>query len=316
MKRLKLLLFSVVMAVSLSTVWAEAPVEEASSDYQTGKVTESETVEAAPAEDDRNVVESTANAITEEQQQSVSYQEESHSPRLAQVAPQFDTSSMPMDQRVKRVEQQVNNIANMNLPQQTAELQQQIARLRGQLDVQEHDMQLLRKQLADFYKDLESRIGRTNTVAAKGVSDSRFDVEPTKTADIPLQDASAYQAAFALLTTRKYSQAQQAFINYIRNYANGKYVADAHYWLGEIHLLNKEAPNAEVEFQTVINKYAQSPKASDAKLKIAIIHANAGKIQQAKLELLDIKKKNPNSTAAQLANIRLQQLEQGNSLTQ
>jgi len=44
---------------------------------------------------------------------------------------------------VARLESQMNNIVRMNLPQQVAELQQQLAQLRGQLQVQAHDLKLL-----------------------------------------------------------------------------------------------------------------------------------------------------------------------------
>ena len=40
---------------------------------------------------------------------------------------------MPLPERVSRLEEQVNNLVQMNLPQQIAELQQQVEKLNGQL---------------------------------------------------------------------------------------------------------------------------------------------------------------------------------------
>src|SRR3990167_3486616 len=52
-------------------------------------------------------------------------------------------SALTIEQRMARVEQQVANLANMNVAQQVNDLQQQLAELRGQLQIQARDLQLL-----------------------------------------------------------------------------------------------------------------------------------------------------------------------------
>lgn len=337
------------LGMGLGAMAAEAPVEDASTSFvQDHPVSAVSTVvhEAPVAE----LAESTGEDVADKSDQSQVNQQvvpqstlaantdsssgqnaENVQPQSQENAPTTDqqpgahsatdASQLPMTQRVTRLEQQLTNIVNMNLPQQITLLQQQIAQMRGQLEVQGHDLQLLNKQLRSFYQDLNNRINQSNNLNSSNNSSSvNSNPKPNTNVlsgsnSVQLQDANAYQLAFSQLTKRQYSKAQQLFATYMSDYPNGQYVADAHYWLGEIYLAEKNYQKAKTEFDTVISQYPKSAKISDAKLKIAIIHAHLGKIDQAKTELQKIKRNHPNTTAAQLANIRLQQIEQNADLT-
>jgi tol-pal system protein YbgF len=221
--------------------------------------------------------------------------------------------SFPLSQRMVRMEQQLNNLINMNLPQQIAELQEQVAQLRGQLQVQAHDLKILNNQQTTFYKDLDDRIKQLQNLNSNDSGDNGSNkvdnnTATTNTSSIQLKDSTAYQTAFDLVTKHQYVRAKAAFQNYMNNYPNGDYVANAHYWLGEIYCKNKDKTKAEAEFTTIVTKYPKAHKVPDAKLKLAIIHSGQGKVKQAKQELQAIIKDHPKSTAAQLANIRLQQM--------
>lgn len=217
-------------------------------------------------------------------------------------------------QRLERLEQQMNNITNMNLPQQISDLQQQLAQIRGQLEVQKHNLQLLNNQQRSLYQDLDQRITQFKNLNSGDISNGNSSSRKSSansvsgSENIQLQDANTYRAALDLLTKKQYDKAKAAFQNYLDDYPNGNYVANAHYWLGEVYLQQKNTHKATAEFQVVRDKFPKSEKMLDAKLKLAIIHAEMGKISEAKRELMEIKKQHPESTVAQLANIRLQQL--------
>ncbi|MBW5803048.1 tol-pal system protein YbgF [Coxiella endosymbiont of Ornithodoros amblus] len=240
----------------------------------------------------------------------------------AAATPQMD---LTVTQRLARLEQQLNNIINMNLPQQISDLQKQLAQVRGQLQVQERNLELLNNQQRSFYRDLDQRITQLKNLNSNN-SDSSNDNsasssqkpstgDTSNTNNIQLQDSNTYRQALDLLTKKQYDKAEAFFQNYLNDYPNGSYVANAHYWLGEIYLQQKDRKNAAHEFQTVRDRFPKSEKVLDAKLKLAIIDAEDGEIKQAKEELTKIKKQHPGSTAAQLANIRLQQLEEVDSET-
>lgn len=225
------------------------------------------------------------------------------------------------NKRLARLEQQINNIANMNLPQQLIDLQQELARISGQLQVQEHNLQLLNNQQCSFYQDLNQKITKLKNL--NGVSTPNDNISFKQSSwhnSIPgnekiqlLQDSNTYQAGLDLLTKKKYEKSEAAFQNYLDDYPNGNYVANAHYWLGEIYLQQKNTHKAAIEFQVVRDKFLKSEKILDAKLKLAIIHMKMGKTAEAKRELMEIKKCHPESTVARLASVCLQQLESATS---
>ena len=247
--------------------------------------------------------------------QQVSGQETSASAKMSnessKVAPPDPVLFLPVQpltdgQRIARLEQQMNNLIDMNLPQQITDLQQQLAQVRGQLQEQQHDLQLLNDRLLTQLKNLNSNTS-DNSSSQKSIGNSLFNNKNTQ-----LQGSTVYRAALNFLNKKQYTKSLISFKNYLDNYPNGNYVANAHYWLGETYLEQKNIKKAVLEFQTVRNRFPKSEKVLNAELRLAIIHAETGQVAQAKQELMEIKKQHSGSTVAQLASIRLQQLEATN----
>lgn len=248
---------------------------------------------------------------------------ESSNGSATEITPPDPAISLPRQpltdsQRIARLEQQMNNLININLPQQIIDLQQQIAQVRGQLQEQQRDLQLVNNQLRSFYNDLNQRITQLKNLNSDSSNDNSSSQKTTgdslsNNGNIQLQDSTAYQTALNFLTKNQYDKAEASFQNYLNDYPNGNYVANAHYWLGEIYLEQKDRKKAALEFQIIKNKFPKSEKVLDAQLKLAIIHAENGQVAQAKQELMKIKKQHSSSMVAQLASIRLQQLEAANS---
>ncbi|MDF1795174.1 MAG: tol-pal system protein YbgF [Coxiellaceae bacterium] len=251
-------------------------------------------------------------------------------------------SSMPVGQRLTGLARQVQNITAMNLPQQISDLQNQIQQLRGQLQVQSHDLKLLNTQQRSFYQDVDQRIQRlkalvsnsngngddsssngsgpspsgsssnsNNSSKAAGSNVTSQLNTSTASQNFNLKDAQTYQSAFALVLKRKFTPAMEGFQNYLSSYPNGRYAVNAHYWLGEIYLRQSQTDKAVSEFATVVKNYPKSNKVADSKLKIAMIHMSQGKTAMAKNEYTALKKQYPGTTAAQLASIQLQQIAAG-----
>lgn len=228
--------------------------------------------------------------------------------------PTVDTSMMTTNQRLNRLEQQVNNLIQMNLPQQVAELQQQVQKLNGQLEEQAHAMDKMSEQQLHVealpptppvpVPSPTQAPAPTNAVPIAAIPDNTLH-GPTIS---PQTDSTDYQNAFSLLTAKQFPAAGEAFLAYIKNHPNGQFVANAHYWLGEIYLQQKNLTQASLEFSVVVQQYPVSNKVADAQLKLAIIHAQQGQTAQARQELQTVMQRYPDSTAAQSASVQLQQL--------
>ena len=254
------------------------------------------------------------------------------------VAPP-DVSGLTTDQRIARLEQQINNLVVMNLPARLDALQLEIEKLNGQHEQDAHDLKALSDQLRDFYADLTRRIGGAppanhigDTAANHGGKDavnhdskgdnngSSLESQSSTLAPAPSATASPdpdqqsvpkeqkmYESALNLLQQKKYAAAADKMADYLKDYPTGAYVVNAHYWVGESHYLLNQYDQAAVEFKLLLDKYPNSTKTQDAMLKLAIIHDNKGDHELAKKEFSQVVKRFPGSTAAQIAKQHLAQ---------
>lgn len=224
-----------------------------------------------------------------------------------QPAPSSDAglTNLPPAERLIRVEQQVQNLVNMGMPQEISQLQQQVQQLTGEIEQQQHELALLQKQLKQQTQQLKVS---TPGNSAKSPADASVSAAEDELSD----EDQAYQNALLLLNKKQYQTAAVAFKKYLKNYPQGKFAANAHYWLGELYSVEGDLSSASSEFAVVISKYPNGDKAADAQLKLAMIHVQQGQTSSARLELQQIQKQFPGSAAAHLAEIQLQQLNLSN----
>jgi tol-pal system protein YbgF len=217
-------------------------------------------------------------------------------------------SSLSTDQRISRLEQQMQ--AQSGSAQQLDLLQQQVQELQGQVDEQSHQLQQLRDQLNNFYSDLDQRISGAKVKANVNAEAAQTPVAAKNTVapSVASEEQQAYDTSFDLLKDGKYDEAVPKFKAYIKTYPQGKYVANSHYWLGEIYYLQSDLKNAISEFQIVTKTYPSSQKVPDAMFKIALIHYDQGQYSTARKEFTNIKKTYPNTSVARLADQQLKKM--------
>jgi tol-pal system protein YbgF len=92
-------------------------------------------------------------------------------------------------------------------------------------------------------------------------------------------------------------------------YPGGKLSDNAHYWMGEAHYAALRYREAADEFNKVIVNYPQSPKLPDALLKLGFSYYELGEWGKARDSLEQLVTRYPQSTAAQLADKRLQKMK-------
>jgi tol-pal system protein YbgF len=91
--------------------------------------------------------------------------------------PMQNRESLPVDQRIKLLEQQLSNLVQMNLPAKIDALQQQLQELNGQLEVQTHEVQMLSEQL-------KNPSPNTGTTAKPNISNENNTVAETPKAEV------------------------------------------------------------------------------------------------------------------------------------
>jgi len=94
------------------------------------------------------------------------------------------------------------------------------------------------------------------------------------------------QASNLLLKERDINAAAQAFKQHVIDYPASPYTANAHYWLGEIYLLQGQDEMARQAFTLVVEQHPKHSKAMDATFKLGKIYHQLGEIDRAR-ELLE-----------------------------
>lgn len=207
-------------------------------------------------------------------------------------------------------------------------LQQEIQELRGQLEVQAHDLKLLQQQQVAFYKDLDSRLGSAANTNSQGKAPTELSlgsnpstaapvaVQTSKTSNVtpviapvsrvnPADEQISYLAAYELVKNKKYDDAVRAMQTFVQKYPSGGYTANAEYWLGELYLAKKEYPKALEHFELVLQKFPSSSKSAASLLKTGYVYTATGNKQEAKRRLQQVIRTYPGTPTAQLANSKL-----------
>lgn len=186
-------------------------------------------------------------------------------------------------------------------------VQQEVLQLRGQVEEQAHQIKKLKQQRLDDYIDLDRRLSQLGqpgngrpVLSSSSSSDSPESNTSSAAAGVQASEIQSYRSAIDLvLKQQKYDQAADALIQHLQDYPNGRYAANAQYWLGEIYLLKNELETARQWFAKLLSTYPDHSKVPDAQFKLGKVHHLLGNDAQAK-QFLN-KAASSNSSAASLA---------------
>jgi tol-pal system protein YbgF len=219
---------------------------------------------------------------------------------------------------------------NATLIDKIQKLQQEVQELRGQLEVQAHDVKLLQQQQLAFYKDLDSRLATTSTgksaqatapsltIGSNEPPQPAAPAAPAKIVKIttapviapaskmnPADEQISYLAAYELVKNKQYDDGINAMQIFVQKYPNGGYTANAEYWLGELYMVKKDYAQALEHFDVVLNKFPSSSKSAASMLKVGYAYAASGNTDEAIKHLQQVVKSYPGTPTAQLASSKL-----------
>ena len=257
---------------------------------------------------------------------------------LAAPAPVYDAVGQSaavrdLENRVRRIETRMDNQSLVKMIQRVDQLQRDMQKLIGDIEIQNHQLQTLKEQQRKLYADIDQRLRKLEGSAGSGAPSSPSTVggSPTKPVPVtPVQPGqggspqvppsamsevertvarSAYERGFNLLKQGRYELAAQSFKAFLESYPKAAYADNAQYWLGEANYAQKNYKTALTEFKKVIDNYPNSPKKADAMLKLGYTYDELGDKKLAMQTLNTIVSTYPNSTAARLAEKRIKNLK-------
>lgn len=219
-----------------------------------------------------------------------------------------------LEDRLTRVERLLDSGTLTDMANQQDQLRRVVQELQGEVEVMRRELAEIRQRQHDLYLDTDRRLQQLEAGAVRPTSPAADDsaAAPTEAGESdtpsPPDELTAYQAAFTALKDGRYAAATKAFQGFLQQFPQGQYAANALYWLGESYYVVRDFPSALSQFQRVLDEHPASSKSPDALLKIGFVHHELGEVAKARQVLEQVKADYPNSTAAALAERRLQRL--------
>ncbi|MDR2574024.1 MAG: tol-pal system protein YbgF [Desulfovibrio sp.] len=111
-------------------------------------------------------------------------------------------------------------------------------------------------------------------------------------------EETAYKAALKLAMSGRPAESINLFRDFLQQYPDGRYAANAEYWIGECLYAQRNYQDALAQFQLVNTRYAAHHKNADALLKAGMTLAKLGDKQGAVDKYRNLITAFPNSEAA------------------
>jgi len=220
-------------------------------------------------------------------------------------------SQQALEQRVSKIETTLKSQGLVDLLGQVDRLNQELSKVKGQLEVVTHDIEVTQQRQKDLYTDVDGRVRKLET-GAPAAGNAASPTVPT-TATVPANENSAEQKDFdmalALTKAGKHKDAFDAYEKFLQAYPNGKNSPEAMYLLGYSQFSLKNYKAAIATQQKMIKQFPDSPKQPDAYFNIANAQIQLADVDSAKKTLRDLLAKYPDSEVAPNAKRRLAVLE-------
>lgn len=259
--------------------------------------------------------------------------------RFARIESNIDAlqqSNQKLQESIDRLEQSIRNLGLPALASQIDGVSQDLARLRGQVEVQGNQVDQTQKHSKEFYLDLDTRLrvieqerakaadaakAQEQAAAADAGTPANSGIEPpVPVAGAPAaaggpvtpvvtpptaRETQAYDAAYKLFKVANYPAAVRAFQAFGKNWPNSSYTPNVGFWMGMAHYRQKAYAPAAAALQSVASAYPDSPKAPDALLNLSSVQLEQGDTKAAHHTLEDLLNRYPSSEAAAKAKARL-----------
>jgi len=247
-----------------------------------------------------------------------------------------------LDVRLGKLEGAIQqNKQLLDLLKEVETLKADVAKMRGQAEVQVHQLDTLGKRQNDLYVDLDQRIADLAKAAkaapavaeaapvASGPQPASTPAAPSPAAAAaatppapppvaaaapapqldPLVESRTYEAALNHFREANYAGAIAGFKGFLKAYPDSALAPNAQYWVGYSYYTLKDYKSALAHQQKLVAAYPTSAKVPDALLNIAANQIALDNLAGARKTLEELVAKHPGTNAAALASRRLAALK-------
>lgn len=122
------------------------------------------------------------------------------------------------------------------------------------------------------------------------------------------QEKALFDSAYLDLVNGRYNAATAGFEKLLVQFPDGAHTSGALYWLGEAQYAQREFGTAREYFDQLLVLYPTDKKVPDARLKVGFVEHELGDVEAARATLEGVVSRHPRTTAALLAQRRLNEL--------
>jgi tol-pal system protein YbgF len=231
--------------------------------------------------------------------------------RIDQLRTQVEAMQRTIDTRFGRVEADVQDRrAVVDLAGQIDALRNEVARMRGSIEVVTNQLEQQEKRSRDLYVDVDNRLrkieqARLDDQRSRDDKAAQEKASQDRIAQDAANETKLYESALNQFKLGNYQAAIREFQGFIGQYPQSQLTPSAQYWIGNGHYALREYRAAVSAQERVITTWPDNAKAPDAMLNIASSQAELGDNNSARQTLRALIDKYPKSPAADQARQRL-----------
>lgn len=227
-------------------------------------------------------------------------QQSDHAATMAAIA--------KIEKRLAALEAVVQGPGFADMQNQLEALKQEVADLKGDLEVATHNLDTTQQRQKDLYTDTDTRLRKIESGATSPTGAPINAAAPTA-APVEEKDVKAFAEADGLSKSAKHKEAFAAFDSFLKEYPTSKLVPDALYGMGYSQFALKNYKSSIATQQKVVDSHPDSPKVPDAMFNMANSQIQLGQVTNAKKTLRDLVAKYPIADITPSAQKRLKALE-------
>ena len=242
--------------------------------------------------------------------------------RVDRLRSEVAENQRKVEEHLKQLDAAMSNASDrsvlIDMSSQLEALRNEMARMRGQLEVLTNQQEVADRRQKDLYLDIDTRLrklesGREQAAAAAPTPGAPGVVVPgvagaaaaTPGEEVSPAETKAYQAALDQFKLGNYALAVSAMQGFLVTYPSSKLAPNAQYWIGMAHSGQRDYKSAIAAQRKLLASWPDSEKAPDAMLSIASAQETMGDRKNAQKTLEELLAKYPKSGAAASAKQRL-----------
>src|SRR4051794_2818297 len=216
-----------------------------------------------------------------------------------------------VDERLKALDAAMSSASDrgvlIDMSAQLEALRNEMARMRGQLEVLTNQSEVAERRQKDLYLDIDTRLRKLEQGREQAALSPDKPTTGTPVAEVEVTPAEtkAYQAALDQFKLGNYSLAVSAMQGFLVTYPTSKLAPNAQYWIGMAHSGQRDYKSAIAAQRKLLASWPESDKAPDALLSIASSQETMGDRRNAQKTLEELIQRYPKSSAAGSAKQRL-----------